>query len=174
MNIGLLDKEIKSSLENIVSHCFYSNRMLDRICSLLAVDFVMPITESILHPGLAHKYPSLADDITNYMADRDCSAIYGATPIGDKTYDSPLECFNEILTINLNLEDLIKESIILSLNKNDYTTKVFLESFLLTIIPITKDILTLVDKAEYYESISDNWMTFDRDIKKFNLFGVGE
>ncbi len=169
---GLLEKDIKLSLETIVSHCFYSNRMLDRICSLLSVDFVMPITEQILHLGLAHKYPLLADDITNYMANRDCSAIYGETPIGNQVYDSPLDCFKEILEINLKLEKLIKESILLTYEIGDITTMVFLESFLLKIIPITKDILTLVDKSEMYESYSDNWMSFDRDIEKFHLFGV--
>lgn len=169
---GLLSKEIKESLENIVSHCFYCNRMLDRICSLLTVTFVMSNTESILHSELAHIYPLLADDITNYMADRDCTAIYGATPAGDQNYESPLEMFNKILEIQTELEILTKKSIALSEAQLDITTKVFLEEFLRTLIPITKDILTIVDKMEMYGESKSDWMKFDHDIEDFGVFGV--
>jgi len=168
--MGLISEDMKISLENIVAHCFYGNRILDRICSLLAVDFVMPNTGGILHTQLAHKYPLLADDVTNYMESRDCSAIYGETPRGDKIYESPLVCFNEILEINLKLESLIKDSIKLSLDENDYTTKIFLESFLLKILPITGDALTLVDKAERYGESDMSWMRFDSHIKGFGIF----
>ena len=48
MSEGLISKEMKASLEKIVSYCFYSNRMLDRMCSILSVTFVMPITSSFI------------------------------------------------------------------------------------------------------------------------------
>ena len=94
MSEGLISKKMKESLEKIISHCFYNNRMLDRICSILSVTFVMPITSNILHHNLAHLYPLLADKISDYMDSRDCTTIYGETPTGDQDYDTVLDCFN--------------------------------------------------------------------------------
>lgn len=167
---GLLTKEIKESLEKVISHCFYANRILDRICSVLSVSFVMPITSNILHHKLAHRYPILADVVSDYMDSRDCTTIYGETVKGDQEYENYLECFNKVLEINLELEKLIKDSIELALKIGDYTTKVYLEKFLLDITPITKDILFLVDKAEMYGDNETGMMRFDHDITDFNIF----
>ena len=171
MSEGLISKEMKVSLEKIISHCFYNNRILDRMCSILSVTFVMPITSNILHHNLAHLYPLLADDISDYMDSRDCTTIYGETPIGDQEYDTVLDCFNKILEINLRLESLIKESIVLAQSINDYSTKVYLEKFLLKILPITKDILLLLDKAEMYGNSDMSLMKLDHDIVSFDIFG---
>ena len=171
MSEGLISKEMKVSLEKIISHCFYNNRILDRMCSILSVTFVMPITSNILHHNLAHLYPLLADDISDYMDSRDCTTIYGETPIGDQEYDTVLDCFNKILEINLRLESLIKESIVLAQSINDYSTKVYLERFLLKILPITKDILLLLDKAEMYGNSDMSLMKLDHDIVSFDIFG---
>lgn len=171
MSEGLISKEMKVSLEKIISHCFYNNRILDRMCSILSVTFVMPITSNILHHNLAHLYPLLADDISDYMDSRDCTTIYGETPIGDQEYDTVLDCFNKILEINLRLESLIKESIVLAQSINDYSTKVYLERFLLKILPITKDILLLLDKAEMYGNSNMSLMKLDHDIVSFGIFG---
>lgn len=168
---GLLTSEIKKTLEKIISHCFYANRMLDRICSVLSVKMVMPKTSNILHHNLAHRYPVLADVISDYMDGRDCSTIYEETPIGNQEYETYLDCFNKILEINLDFEKIIKESIELAEKTKDYTTKVYLEKYLLDIIPITQDILLLIDKAEMYGTSSLSTMKFDHDISAFDVFG---
>ena len=49
---GLLTAEIKESLEKVISHCFYANRIVDRICSVLSVSFVMPTTSNIIHHNI--------------------------------------------------------------------------------------------------------------------------
>jgi len=167
---GLLTTEIKSSLEKIISKCFFNNRIMDRMCSILSINFAMSNTSNILHKRLAHLYPVLADDVSDYMDARDCSVIYGATPVGDQEYESVLECFNKILELNLDLESEIKNSIKVANEINDYATKVFLENFLLKIISITKDILLLVDKAEMYGDSDINIMKLDHDIPDFGVF----
>lgn len=170
MNEGLISKEMKTSLENIVSHCFYCNRLIDRMCSILSVTFVMPNTSSLIHHNLAHRYPILADGISDYMDARDCTTIYGETPKGDQDYDTALDCFNKMLEINLEYELLVKNSIKLAQETNDYTTKVYLEKYLEQIIPITKDILLLVDKAEMYGDGNNGMMKLDHDISSFGIF----
>ena len=169
---GLLTQEIKTSLENIVKQCFENNRIADRIMSLINVKFVMPSTEKILHPGYAHLMPAIADVVTDYMAARDCTVIYGETSRGDQEYDSPLDCFRKLLEINLTLETLTKETITLSLSQGDLSTKVKMEEFLLKLIPVTSDLLVIVDKGELYNNLESpmDWMNFDRDIHNFGVF----
>ena len=169
---GLLTIEIKEALEEIVEQCFYNNRIADRIASLLSVQFVMPATEKIIHSKYAHLMPILADVITDYMSARDCSAIYGETPIGNQEYNTPLDCFQKLLEINLELESKTKKAIDVVMEQKDYVTKVELDSFLKSLIPITNSLLTLVDKAENYNKLEDSreWMSFDKDVHIFNLF----
>lgn len=170
-NIGLLNSEVKLSLEKIVSHCFYGNRITDRICSLMSVKFVMPLSEKILHSKYAHLLPLLADKITEYMDSRDSATIYGLTPIGGNEYDDYIECFKDILDFNLELENKVKDSIKLSWETGDITTKVFLENFLLNLIPLTKDVMLLFDKAVAYGcDANGSNMQFDRDIHEFGVF----
>lgn len=169
---GLLTLSIKSSLEKIIQHCFYCNRIVDRMVSWISVKFVMPNTANIIHPNIAHMYLGTlgADGISEYMDARNCTTIYGETPIGNQEYESPRECFNKLLEINLEWENLVKDSIKLAKEENDYTTMVFLESYLKNIINITKDILTLSDKIDFYDDTKAGWMRFDKDIKDFPIF----
>lgn len=169
MSEGLLRAEVKSSLEDIISKCFYNNRMFDRMVSLISVEFVMPITGSIIHNRLAHLYPRIADFISDYMAERNCTTIYGATPVGDQKYDKPLDCFNYMLELNLELENSVKKAIKISNDLGDYTTKVFLDKFLMGLVSVTNDILLIVDKATMYGDSKMSWMKFDHDIEDFNL-----
>jgi ferritin len=168
---GLISENIKLSLEEVVSHCFYINRIADRIVSILSVKFVMPNLANLYHHGYAHWAPAYADKITEYMDARDCTTIYGETPKGDQSYESPLECINKSLEMNLDLEKKLKKSILVAEKEKDYTTKVFLENALLDIIPITKDLLLLVDKMELYGDTPKDWMKIDHDITDFNIFG---
>lgn len=171
MNEGLLTSELKGLLENIVSHCFYSNRIIDRICSIMSVRFVMSNTSNMIHHKLAHLYPLLADKISDYMDSRDCTTIYGATIAGDQEYEDYIECFRTMLELNLDLESRVKDTIVVAEKSGDYSTKVYLENFLLELIPITKDIMLLTDKAEMYGDSDLNAMKFDHDIYTFNVFG---
>lgn len=166
---GLISEQIKASLEEIISHCFYINRIADRIVSILSVKFVMPKTANLYHHGYAHWAPAYADLISDYMDARDCTTIYGETIRGDQTYDNPLECMNKSLEMNLELEKIIKKAIQVADKENDYTTKVFLQDVLLKVIPITKDLLLLVDKLELYGDTPKDWMKFDHDVESFEV-----
>ena len=167
MGEGLLTTEVKAALEEIVAKCFYNNRMLDRIVSILSVKFVMPVTGDIIHHRLAHLYPNIADLVSDYMAERNCTTIYNETPAGNQDYDSPLDCFNYMLELNLDLENIVKKAIKVSHDEGDYTTTVFLDSFLRMLIPITDDMLLLVDKATMYGNSNLSWMKYDNDIEDF-------
>ena len=72
-----------------------------------------------------------------------------------------------MLELNLDLENIVKKAIKISDDNGDYTTKVFLDSFLRKLILITDDILLLVDKAEMYGNSHMSWMKYDNDIEDF-------
>ena len=108
---GLLSEKTKLVLEKIIQHCFYINRMADRMVSVLSVKFVMPNTSNIIHKNYAHWAPVYADLISDYMDSRDCTTIYGETPRGDQEYENPLDCINKALEMNIELEKLLKKSI---------------------------------------------------------------
>lgn len=167
MGEGLLNAKVKASLEEIIGKCFYNNRMLDRIVSILSVKFVMPITGNLIHHRLAHLYPNIADLVSDYMAERNCTTVYIATPTGNQDYDNPLDCFNYMLELNLDLENIVKKAIKISHDEGDYTTTVFLDSFLRKLILITDDMLLLVDKATMYGNSNSAWMKYDKDIETF-------
>lgn len=167
---GYLQPEAKAALEELVGHCFYCNRMIDRMMSILSVKFVMPNSESILHPNIAHWYPAISDLITEYMDGRDSTTIYPATPIGNQDYEDPKTMFKEMLKLNLLFEDKIKATMDLVIEEKDYSTKVFLDSLLLKVLAMTSKIILLVDKAERYGDTDIDMMRFDDDIHNFNLF----
>ena len=168
---GLLNADVKKALEDIISLCFYNNRMFDRMVSILSVTFVMPQTGNIIHHNLAHLYPQLADVISDYMDDRNCTTIYGSTPVGDQVYDSPLDCLNYMLELNLKLETTTKDAIKVADSAGDYTTKVFLDGFLRSLIIVTSNLLLLVDKMYMYGNNKTGWMKFDHDIEDFGFKG---
>ncbi len=168
MKSGLISNDLNNSLNSLVGECFLGNRILDRDMSLLSVKFVMNNTVKYLHTGFSHKYPLLADKISDYQGSRNNLTVYPATPEDASDYDTPLDLFNRFYSYQVKFEDSIKEVIAQSEDEKDITTKEFLEQFLLELSKYTDQVILLCDKAELYGS---NYMDFDRDIKKFFLFG---
>ena len=166
MEKGLISEELNNSLSELVGELFAGNRILDRMMSILSVKFVMNKTALILHSGLAHKYPLLADKISTYQASRNNLTSYPETPLDDSDYESPLDAFNKFLTYMRRLEGYVSEVIIETRNTNDLMTEEFLTQFLLGLNKYTEQALLLVDKGELY--IND-WMSFDERIENFYI-----
>jgi hypothetical protein len=161
---SLIDGNLNSKLNDIVKTLFQGNRIFDRGMSVLTIKFNLQKTVSMIHPRLAHLYPKLADVISDYQADRDTETIYGLTPLDESDYNVPLEFFEKVLEYQENLESLVTEVIDESNSSGDKTTKVFLEKFLLDLIPVTAQLLLLVDKCEAY---GDQMQLFDSNVEDF-------
>ena len=154
---GLLSEKTKLVLEKIIQHCFYINRMADRMVSVLSVKFVMPNTSNIIHKNYAHWAPVYADLISDYMDSRDCTTIYGETPRGDQEYESPLDCINKALEMNIELEKLLRKSIETSLEERDYTLS-YKMPFMISLI----DNLSSIGEAEI-DKVLDGYIAFYMD-----------
>lgn len=165
---GLIDENLNNELNSLVGMCFLGNRILDRDMSILSVKFTMNNAVKYLHQGFSHLYPLLADKISDYQGSRDNLTIYPDTPKDDSDYPDILSLFKKFLDYQLNFEQSVKEVIDTALEIKDYNTKVFLENFLLELNKYTEQSLILVDRAIAY---GNDYMSFDRDIKKFFIFG---
>ena len=159
---ALINDTVNNKLNDIIKMLFGGNRIMDRGMSILSVKFVMNKTVDNIHPKLAHLYPKLADVISNYQGSRDCLSIYGLTPLENTDYSTPLEFFERMAEYQQDLESLVSEGIELAKENSDYMTKVFLDSFLLSLIPVMNQLLLLVDKMESYK---DQWMLFDANVE---------
>lgn len=168
---GLISENLNDSLNSLVGECFLGNRILDRDMSILSVKFVMNNTVKFLHTGFSHLYPLLGDIISDYQGSRNCLTVYPMTPEDASDYNTPLELFNRFYDYQITFENSVKEVLEQAIDEKDYTTKQFLESFLITLSKYTEQVILLCDKAESY---GDNHMNFDKDIEKFFIFGDGE
>jgi ferritin len=157
----LISEELNNQFNFLVGKCFEFNRLLDRQMSLLDTKFCMPKTSSILHAKVAHKFPFYGDVLSDFQSARNNLTIYPATPLGAKDYNSPMEIFEDMLRFMQEFESDVYGVCDLAKEDNDYMSKVFLDSFMLSLIPMTKQFLLLVDKCEAYKDMQ----LFDSNIE---------
>ena len=166
-NRSQVSDKVNNALNDIVLKCFLTNRQEDRVMTELSVKFTMNQTSDLLHPILAHSPLALADLIGDYQDQRNALTAYGLVPTDNTDYTNVLEMFEKSLEVWLNLEKSIADAVEVCLNENDATTRVFLETFLVKIIPFTAQVILLCDKIEAYGDISTNRMLFDQNIESF-------
>lgn len=162
----LISDKLNSKLDEIVTYGFLANRVADRIASIIGTKFAMNNFESVFHKMISHLYPLLSDDVSSYQADRNNLTFYGTTPADNSDYPSPLTALEKMLEIQEDYEALIGETIELAMEEQDYPTKVFLDKFLLSVLPIMAQLLLFVDKLELY---GDKFVNFDNQVRKYIL-----
>ena len=159
----LIPDNINNKLDEIVTKCFALNRVYDRAMSILSIKFVMNNTVKFIHPKIAHKFPALADVVSDYQGSRNNLTFYGVTPEDRSDYTSPLEFFEKILDEMYDFESLLSEALELSKDE-DCVTYAFVLRFVEQVSKVTEQCILLADKASAYK---DDWMTFDHNIEDF-------
>lgn len=152
---------------NLVSQqCFWLNRVVDRAVSVLGVTFGMPITSKILHQGLAHKYPLLADNVNEILDMYNELVDYLETPADTRDYEDIVELFQVILEENIKLYDMTRNAIFVSREMKDFNVETHLLDFLEDVNEYVAQVITLRDKAlslkdnvEMYELLIDKIFT---------------
>jgi len=166
--VSLLSEPVNKKLDELLTACFAGNRLCDRAMSVLDVKFFMNKSVSILHPGIAHLFPMLGDVVSEFQSDRNQMSVYGLTPLDATDYNSPQDFFEKLLEFVEDLESLSYDVKQIALDENDHTTVAFIDDFIETITPLTKQCLLLVDKGNAYKG---DWMRFDHDIEDFFVLG---
>lgn len=159
----LIPDGLNGKLDEIVTKCFLGNRIADRGMSILSVKFAMNKTEKHLHPELAHKFPQLADVVSEFQGSRNNLTFYGATPEDKSDYSHPSEFFEKMLDYMYDLETLIAESADAA-KEEDFATYSFLVKFMPKISEVTAQCVLLADKMQMYKN---DLMGFDHRIKDF-------
>ncbi len=166
MKPALIDAGLNEELNTLIGCCYTGNRLWDRALSILQVKFVMENTVKYLHTGFSHLYPLLGDQIYDYQASRNNLSTYPVTPAGDKDYDTLQSLFDDLYAYHIDFEKQIANVIRDAGTISDYMTEKFLKDFLLNFSRYTAQTMTLCDRAHMY---GDDYMGFDRDIKKFYI-----
>lgn len=141
--------------------CFIGNSIMDNIVYQLSVKFVMKHTSDIVHEGMAHKMPVLADDISDYADDRNVYLHRPIVPRQDKEYNNVSEIFKDIVEYMSDLEQATCRAIEISKSEHDHMTKLFLDSFLRNLRPYTALALALEDYSEKNGTSSEQNMQMD-------------
>lgn len=169
--MGLISPELNDRLDNLVAEMFYMNRVWDAALSKLNVDFVMSNFESTFHSGVAHKFPLIADKISEIQSVYNNITTYKATPQGRNDYGSPLDFFE------FNLEETIRIAKMISATCGeidqfeDMGANYVVRSALLRLsryfaVYVNQAIL-LKDKAAAYGMRPLNIQLFDKEAESF-------
>ena len=149
--MSLIDNDL-GKLMNVVSQkLFKANAVMDCISSRLDTVFAMPKASEILHHRIAHKFPLLADIITEYLGKRNYAVYYGAIPQIDYRYDKPSEYFWEFVNIMGEIRDDINIAIEMANNIKDFSASDMLSSFLSEYV----DLYTKQSFIFYYQSLQE-------------------
>ena len=169
MSKGLIDKKLNNQINELIGKCFAVNRMLDRGMSLLNVRWKMVKTEQILHPKVAHAFPSaeFADGLSDYQAQRSNETVYPATPIGNREYDKPIDFFNDMLKEFLSLQDMLYDTYEAANDIGDYTTKEAISGVIKNLVKYTDIAQLLIDLAENFGSDTMGIALMDASIDKY-------
>ena len=149
--MALIDNEL-GKLMNVVSQkLFKANAVMDCISSRMDTVFGMPKASEILHHRIAHKFPLLADIITEYLGKRNYAVYYGLIPQIDYRYEKPSEYFWEFVNIMGEIRDDINNAIVMADAVRDYAASDVLASFLSEYVDLyTKQAFIL-----YYQSMEE-------------------
>lgn len=85
----IVSKPTQNALMEIIKLCFTENRVLDRLVSVLGVQYAYNNTANLIHHSIAHYFPNLSDEIGEKCLERyNIPVLYGATPAGMENYTS--------------------------------------------------------------------------------------
>ena len=93
--------------------------------------------------------------------------IYGQTPIGDKDYIAPIDFIKDYYNENIELQDMISDTVDKAIEVGDHTTKLFLDGFLTTVPKYTAVAITLLDLFEDYGGDTFHLQVLDSVIEKY-------
>lgn len=151
-------------LYQLIEQCFIENRKLDRLVSVLGVEFAMNNTAKLIHEHMAHLYPNISDEIGEKCLERyNISVEYGATPEGKDNYLSIEDIIDTLELRAIDFQNmLIGACKAIQLN-GDIQVYVDLLDILEEYNPVVEQVILLKDKLNLY---GNNYASFDAHIKE--------
>ena len=165
----LVTQNTINAVTELIGECFKMNRHLDRLVSVLGVEFAYNNTANLVHQGIAHYYPMLADSLGERCLERyNIPVYYVATPDGGQDYSSVIEIIKDLEKVNINFQAMMMGCAKIAFDNNDIHVYADLLDLLKDVNKIVEQVVLLSDKIDIYGDSPD----FDVHVKDFWVLGV--
>ena len=156
------------AVTELIGDCFKMNRHLDRLVSVLGVEFAYNNTADLVHQGIAHYYPMLADSLGEKCLERyNVPVYYASTPEGGQDYTSVTEIIKDLEKVNIDFQTKMMGCCKVAFENNDIHVYADLIDLLEDVNKIIEQVILLSDKIDVYK---DN-PSYDRHISSFWILG---
>ena len=156
------------AVTELIGDCFKMTRHLDRLVSVLGVEFAYNNTANLVHQGIAHYYPMLADSLGERCLERyNIPVYYAATPEGGQDYTSVTEIIKDLEKVNIEFQTKMMGCCKVAFENNDIHVYAELLDLLEDVNKIVEQVILLSDKIDVYK---DN-PSYDHNISSFWILG---
>ena len=143
----IVSKITENALMEIIQQCFIENRKLDRMVSVLGVNFVCPNISKKIHQKIAHYFPQLSDLIGEKCLERyNISVLYGDTPDGKEEYFSAIQLIEEMEKRVIDFQIMLMGVCKIAQDNNDIHIYAVLMDLLVGYNEIVEQVIVLNDK----------------------------
>lgn len=166
----IVSQNTQNALMEIIAQCFVENRKIDRMVSIMGVNFACPYSANKIHHQIAHYFPNLSDLIGAKCLERyNISVLYGATPSGMDNYNSLVELIDDLCKRILDFQVMFIGVCKIAEENNDLHVYTDLMGLLIDYNKIVEQAILLKDKIHQYGE--DRISSFDHDIDSFWILG---
>lgn len=156
------------AVTELIGDCFKMNRHLDRLVSVLGVEFAYNNTANLVHQGIAHYYPVLADSLGERCLERyNIPVYYATTPEGGQDYTSVTEIIKDLEKVNIEFQTKMMGCCKVAFENNDIHVYAELLDLLEDVNKIVEQVILLSDKIDVYK---DN-PSYDNHVTGFWILG---
>lgn len=166
----IVSQMTQNALMEIIQQCFFENRKLDRMVSVLGVNFACPNAAKKIHHKIAHYFPQLSDLIGEKCLERyNISVLYGDTPDGKEDYFSVTQLIEEIEKRIVDFQIMLMGVCKIAQDNNDIHVYSDLMDLMRDYNNIVEQAILLTDKIHQYGA--ERICSFDHDIDTFWILG---
>ena len=166
----IVSQATQDALMEIIQQCFIENRKLDRMVSVLGINFVCPNISKKIHQKIAHYFPQLSDLIGEKCLERyNISILYGDTPDGKENYVSATQLIEEMEKRIIDFQIMLMGACKIAQENNDIHVYVDLMDLLRGYNEIVEQTILLNDKIHQYGE--NRVCSFDHDADSFWILG---
>ena len=146
----------------LIGQCFANNRKLDRLVSIMGVEFAMNQTAGLLHSHIAHLFPVISDMIGEKCLEAyNIPVEYTSTPDGKENYSSVAEMIDVVMEMTIDFQNMLGGAMIIAQENQDMQVYVELSEILREFNPVVEQAILLKDKVSLY---GDALYSFDAHI----------
>lgn len=156
----LIHERTLKALDEMSQRFFWMNKKLDRMKSVLDVDFTMPILSGLVHENLAHEYPLIADEVNDIQEQFNYSANYLGVEGATEDYNSVIEMMEQLHTWTIETNNMLNNTMKVAFDEGDMNVYWKLVPISVEYSKYISNSILLKDKAMGY---GNNLMAMDKD-----------